>query len=268
MITKQDRAKILERYNSKEDKIFISNILDKAYRFERENKLIHTNFLNLNEISIISSILNELNVEYFTYSVNEYVNKKCIFFIPDYIYERSDSFFSEFITCIKILPNIKGKLLHKDYMGAIYSLGLKHEMLGDIFAYEDRAYVFCINSVSNYICDNLFKVANQEVKLEKIALDTQEVKSLNVNLISKEYIIPSMRVDALLSVVYNLSRSETKEKIIKGDLYINDKNIFYPNTILKKDDIVSLKKCGKLKMGDLLRKTKSENLVVNVFKFN
>lgn len=267
MIDKKQKAKILERYENKDDKILISNVLDKAYKFEKENKLVYTNFFNLSELNIVSSVSNELKVQYHIYSVNEYINKKCIFFIPDYISDLSDEFFNQYVNCIKIIPNVKGKLLHKDYMGAIYSLGIKNEMIGDIFAYEDMAYVFCISSITDFICDNLFKVANQEVKTEVIGLESEEVKILKINLIEKEYIVASMRVDAILSEVYSLSRSETKEKITKGDLFINDKNIFYPNTILKEGDIVSFKRCGKLKIGSIVRKTKSGNLVLNVFKY-
>lgn len=267
MIDKKQKIKILERYNLKEEKMLISNILDKVYKFEKENKLLHTSFLNLSEINILSSILNELGVYYYIYAINEHMTKKCIFFIPDYICEYSYELFNQYINCIKITPNVKGKLLHKDYMGAIYSLGLKREMIGDIFVCEDVAYVFCINTITDYICDNLFKVANQEVKLDVVSLDCEEIKNLKVNYIEKEYIVVSMRTDAILSVVYNLSRSEVKDKIVKGDLYINDKNIFYPNTNLKVGDIVSLKRCGKLKVGDIIRKTKSDNLVLNVFKY-
>ena len=93
MISKEQKAKILERFYEKEEKILISNVLDKAYKFEKENKLTFTNFLNLNEISILSSILNELQVNYYIYSINEHMNKKCIFFLPDYIYDCSSEFF-------------------------------------------------------------------------------------------------------------------------------------------------------------------------------
>ncbi len=252
-----NKAKILERFNNKQEKIFVSNILDKAYRFEKENKLLYTNFLNLNELSIATSILNEINIKYYTYCEN----KKIIFFIPEYI-RADDEFFNNIINCIKIIPNVKGKLKHKDYMGAIYSLGLKNEMIGDIFAYEDMAYVFCMSVVTEYIKNNLSKVANQEISLEIINL--KEVKNLNTNFVSKEYIVASLRIDIILSVVYKLGRKEAKEKITKGDLFINDKNIFYPDTIVKENDIVSLKKCGKIKIGKVCRKTKNGNIVLNI----
>lgn len=52
MFTREKRAKILESYENKEEKILISNILDKAFRFDKENKVIYTNFLNLHELDL------------------------------------------------------------------------------------------------------------------------------------------------------------------------------------------------------------------------
>ena len=266
MMTRNDKIKILERLENKEEKILISNILDKAYRYERENKLFHTNFLNLYELQISTKILDSLNITYYVYTTNESADKKVIFFLPDYI-QITDDFFEEYINCIKIIPNIKNKLLHKDYMGAIYSLGIKHEMIGDIFASSNFAYVFCMKNIADYLLNNLFKVANQEVILKNIPLTLDEVKNLSFNLEEKEYIIPSLRVDALLSNIYNLSRNNVKDKILAGDLYINDRNIFYPNTLIKENDIVSFKRAGKLKVGSTIRKTKSDNIVIKIFKY-
>ena len=63
MFTREKRAKILESYENKEEKILISNILDKAFRFDKENKVIYTNFLNLHELDLANRVLNELKVE-------------------------------------------------------------------------------------------------------------------------------------------------------------------------------------------------------------
>lgn len=266
MFTREKRAKILESYENKEEKILISNILDKAFRFDKENKVIYTNFLNLHELDLANRVLNELKVSFSIYSPNEYCNKKVIFFIPDYI-ENSDQIYNDAISCLKIIPNIKNKLIHKDYMGGIYSLGIKNEMIGDIFACDEHAYVFCMKSVTSYLITNLYKVGNQEVKLEEIDLSSKEISDISVNLVKKEYIIPSLRIDAILSEVYNLSRMQTKEKILKGNLFLNDRNMFYPHVQVKENDIVSFKKCGKMKVGKTVRKTKSDNFVIEIYKF-
>ncbi len=115
--------------------------------------------------------------------------------------------------------------------------------------------------------NNLFKVSNSEVKTQILSINLNEIISLNIETIKKEYIIPSNRVDACVSTIYNISRSETKNKINKGDLYINDKNIFFNDTKLQQDDIVSFRGCGKFKYDKILRNTKSGNLVVQIYKY-
>lgn len=268
MITREKKAKILERFQNKDEKMLISNLLDKAYQFEREDKLFYTTFFNLHELKLATAVLNETGIPYTIFSINEQMQKKIIFFLPEYMIDIKESVFAEYVKCIKITQNSKEKLRHQDYMGAIYSLGIKNEMIGDIFVLEKSAYVFCMKSVANYLLEQLWKVAKQEVKTKIISFEDEEIKNLKLNFITKEYIVASLRVDAILSVVYQLSRKEAKEKIIKGDLWINDRNIFYPNELLKNGDIVSLRKCGKLKMGEIVRKTRSENYVVLVSKYS
>ena len=268
MIDKSVKQELLKSIKDKEEKILISSIIDKAVKFEKTNTLGFSNFLNLNELSDVKKILDYLRVDYMIFSPNQDIEKKNIAFIPDYLEDSKEKVFADNISCIKVIPNIKNKLLHKDYMGAIYSLGVKREYIGDIIAKSDVAYFFCMKNVEKYFLLNLNLVGKQEVKLEIIDILSDEIKKLSLNITEKTYIIPSFRVDALLSEVYNLSRSEVKEKIQKGDLYINDKNIFYPNTIIKYGDIISFRRCGKLKIGEKIRETKSSNIVIQIFKYN
>ena len=268
MITKQAKQKILETIKDKDERILISGILDKAIKFEKTDSLFFSNFLNLNEFDMIERVLNHFKIKFYEFYANKDCEKRNIAFIPDYLLESKDNLFSEHVSCIKIISNSKGKLFHKDYMGAIYSLGIRREYIGDIILNENVAYFFCMNSVKDYFILNLLSVGKYDVITEVVDIFSNEVEKLSFNFIEKEYIIPSYRVDALLSEVYNLSRSEVKDKIIKGDLYINDKSIFYPNTLVTSGDIISFKRCGKLKVGEEVRKTKSNNIVLKVFRYS
>lgn len=267
MITKEIKSKVLERFENRDERSLISNILDKAYRFTKTDKLEYTNFLNLNEYNVASRILDHLKIEYSTFAPNIYSDKKVIFFLPSYIIPNTN-FFNEYITCIKIIPNVKRKLQHKDYMGTIYNLGIKREVIGDIFVDNDICYFFIINSIKDFVLNNLLKVGNQNVILSEVELDSEEVNNISINIIEKEYIVPSLRVDAICSTVFNLSRSEIKEKITKGDMYINDKLSYYSSDIINKNDIISLRKCGKIVFKGILRNTKSGNIVINIGRFS
>ena len=268
MIDKGLKIKILENIKDKDERIMISGVLDKAIKFERTDTLAYTNFLNLSELDTAKKILDYFKVKYEIFSVNENIEKKNIFFIPEYLEYKKDDIFKESIACLKVIPNVKGKLQHKDYMGAIYSLGVKREFIGDIILKEDNAYFFCMKKIEEYFVLNLSSVGKQEVSTEEIDIFSDEAKVIGPKFESKEYIVPSLRVDAILSEVYSLSRSEVKEKIVKGDLYINDRNIFYPSTIVNSKDIISFRKCGKFQYIEEIRKTKNLNTVIRIYRYS
>ncbi len=267
MISKQERQKILEKILDKEEKITVANVIDKLNKSYMSDIITYTNFLDLKELNLIIPILNSNKIRYEIFSVNENIEKKILVFLPENYKQNFYDIANEYISCIKIKPNVKGKLKHKDYMGAIYSLGVKRDLIGDIFADDECAHIFIMKSIEDYILTNLTSVGNQEVIVDILDIFNDEVKNLDVSFQSIDIIVPSLRVDAILSELYKLSRSIVKDKISKGDLFINSKNMFFVSEQLKEDDIVSFKKCGKFKMGKVLRKTKSENLYVNIKKY-
>lgn len=267
MVDKRKKREILELIQNKEERIFLSHILDMAMKFEMTEHMAFTYFLNLKELSMVKSALNALEIDYMVFRPNENLERSNILFLPDYLKENVEKICSQNVGCMKIIPSCYKKLFHKDYMGAIYSLGIKHELIGDIVAKENFAYVFYMKSIEEYLKLHLTQVGNQEVKMEEVLLDSEEVKMLSFAQIQKECIIPSMRADALLSEVYHLSRKEAKEKIAKGDLLVNDRMIYFPDFVLKEGDIVSFRRCGKLKVGAKLRETRSNQLVIAIWLY-
>ncbi|MEG1204010.1 MAG: YlmH/Sll1252 family protein [Clostridia bacterium] len=263
MITKKDKNEALIGVLDKDLKLTLSKVLDKAYIFERTDKLQYTNFLNLYQAHKAISILNHLKVDYYVYRVNENAEKCNIFFLPSYIKKGKD-IFNNYISCVKITIKQKGEIKHKDYMGSIYNLGIKSEYIGDIFVNDNSAYVFLMSLVETYILNSLEKVGNQIALLEKIDIKEDKQLPISVKFLEKKVIIASTRIDLLLSHVYKISREDVKEKIKKGEVYINCKNIFSSSENVKESDIISFKKYGKLKVMEFGSKTKNGNIVLKI----
>lgn len=265
MINKGQKQEVLSNIKDKELRMKISNIVDKANKAEVGYKIEATSFLNLNEKNIAIKVLNLLKLQYKVVFLNDFCEKSIIFFIPDYMLEEIN--LENYISCIRIEPKDMTKLKHKDFMGSIYNLGIKEEHIGDIFLNNKYGYVFVTDSVKEYILDNLFNVSNQEVICSEIALDSNEAKSLKIDYIEKNYIIASRRIDVMVSEVYNLGRKESKDKIVAGDLCINSKICINPAQEFKEGDIISFRKCGKFKVGEEIRTTKSGNICICVYKY-
>lgn len=108
LINKED---VLNKYN-KEDRIFLSNILDKINQVENNNYSVITSFLDINEINLASSLLNKFKVRYKIFDINNILERKVIAILCDY---EEDYLFKE-VKCVKIIPKTKNKLQHRDYM--------------------------------------------------------------------------------------------------------------------------------------------------------
>lgn len=267
MIEKELRTKILNRYSKKEEKIFASNIIDLVNKFDFSNHFVHTKFLNLYEKQIAINILNTLDIKYKLALENNEIERNVIFLFSNYEKEQ-EKIICENIKCIKIIPNFKNKIIHKDYMGTIYSIGIEQNMIGDIFANNENGYVFIFNESVKYFENNLLSVGKSSVKLEVKEVDDKEICNLKNNYKEIKISVKSLRVDLMLSEIYNLSRNETKLKIENGDLFINSKNVFFVAEEIKENDIISFKRCGKLKIDNFLGTSKSGKFNLNIKIYN
>lgn len=250
--------KLLENKFSVE-KEKISQIIGKIKLSKKNWDNIYTDFLTLNEQELIKYI-----------GFQEDIN---ISFQPEGEMERKIALISPFegeeelkVKVIKIIGNFKfEKVNHRDYLGSILGLGIKREKIGDINVYEDGAEALVHEDVLDYIIFNLTKVRHTGVKTIEINLKDMR-KSLE-NLKEKTINITSLRADAVISGVFNISRTKSSAFIKSGDVKVNNIITTDPSILIKDNSIITLRGYGKAKFGEVLSTTKKERLVVTVYKY-
>ena len=75
-------------------------------------------------------------------------------------------------------------------------------------------------------------------------VSTDEISS-HQEMIDKDGIITSNRLDSVIACVYRLSRSQSLELIRADRVFVNGKNIQTPTYICKPDDIISVRGHGR-----------------------
>lgn len=220
--------------------------------------ITHTSFLSLSEQSYFYSILKEEriplsikkynNVSYLLYGGHIEDDRKILFFLPDYVIEEDflkELDEGELISCLYIKPkNIKfsDKLTHRDYLGVLMHLGFKREMFGDILTDGTTGYVFTFKSIANEIKENLTKIKHTFVSCEIIK--PSECK-FTPQFLEKRETISSLRIDCIISNVFNLSRRESQELISKENVFVNGMTMMNNSYLLKENDRVSIRGYGK-----------------------
>lgn len=168
------------------------------------------------------------------------------------------------IRCVEIKPVNKkfaDKLSHRDFLGGLINLGIKRELLGDIIIFENSAYLFCLDKISNYIKDNLSRVRHTTVEVNEV--DAPPVKAVEPKG-AEEMVIASLRVDVAVCQVYNLSRNECAKLFETDKVFINSRKLESRSYQLKEGDMVSVRGYGRFQFVSVVRKTKKDRLVAEM----
>lgn len=165
---------------------------------------------------------------------------------------------------VKITNKSKfNKLSHKDYLGAIMSLGIEREKFGDLRVIDDFAIVPIYEEVIDYIFCSLDKVGKSPVSVEEIF----EENLPKINFLESIIIVPSLRLDNIVSKLANISRGKAVDIIDSGKVLID-----YSKSIEKSKDIkdgqrITISGVGKFIIGEIIGNTKSGRYKVKINKF-
>ncbi|MBR3150312.1 MAG: hypothetical protein IKF64_09080 [Eubacterium sp.] len=239
-----------------DEEILTSRLEDLSRRAYERNYAVFSDFLNLEEISKLSSLLLPSKHTLFGgYDGAE----RCVAGFGDDI---KDCDFP--IVCVEISPlqqKFADKLSHRDFLGALMNTGINRNTLGDIIINDNTGYLFCLKSISEYVTDNLTRIKHTTVSCKIIdALPDCAKKAPE----DRELIVPSMRADAVISALYHLSRNDAKTLFSQDKVFVNHRQIASGSHILKDGDTVSVRGFGKFTVREQLRSTKKERLVIRI----
>jgi len=155
------------------------------------------------------------------------------------------------------------KLEHKDFLGAIMSLGIKRELLSDLILKEQTCYFLTNNTIASLIEENLPKVGKNPIKFQYA--QKEEIPQIDFEYI--DILSSSMRLDGIISSLCKFSRSEAVEKIEKKEVSINYIVKSEKSLVIKENDVISIRKFGKYILEGELGKSKKDKLRLRFKKF-
>ncbi len=149
------------------------------------------------------------------------------------------------------------ELTHRDFFGSVMALGLRREVLGDIIVYDNCAYLYCMESVSAYLSENLTQVKHTTVACREVAQPPVESVALPE---AEEFVVASERLDAVIASVYNLSRSVCKDVVEQCKVSVNSILVCNPSRTLEQGDTVSVRGKGRFIYEGICRETRKGKL--------
>lgn len=256
-----------EKYNDSEECLLISKIQDKIKFTKTKNKITYTDFLNIQERSIVEKFLKTENCKYFSYGGNKNSERVIIVFYPEKIDEdMAKKNLQNILSVIKIDNTKEEAYEHRVYLSAVMKLGLKREKIGDIIVNESGAEIVVFEENLGYILNGLQQLTRFR-KSEFSVLNINELSNHELKFEEYTIIVSSIRLDCFVSELAKCSRTKAEEYIELGKVFINSVEELKSSKKIIAGDIITIRGKGKFIFQNVIKETSKNRFVIEIKKY-
>jgi RNA-binding protein YlmH len=250
----------------KETSILFARFADLFHQCETKNQIVCTEFLSVYEQTIFQQFAEQnKHVQYELTGGYELAERKIVCFLP--VWEDVETFSDFPFRVIRISPKCSRfvqECTHRDYLGALMSLGLERNRFGDVIVHDHEAFVVCKEEILSYVCKNLRQVRHMFVVCRESDFENLQFRFQYQTLTGT---VASLRLDCIIAFAFRLSRGKVIDALRAEKIFINGRVALHPDYLVKEGDILSLRNYGKCKFISVDSRTKKGREVVTLYKY-
>lgn len=258
-----DGTMIEEQFRSSEDRLIAKRTLDLVSQTLQTADPQSMGFLNPAEQDVVRSTLHRVpDVRYVMFGGYRGAERKRVIILPSYFLNEYLDFH---VGAIEIIPEADGEMVaHGDYLGAILSLGLNRDRVGDIIVCADRAQVFVDAALLQHIEAALTRVGRFRASARSIDPDRVEVVPQRVEEIERT--VASLRLDSVAAAGYSTSRTHMTREIKARQVKLNWSLVLKPDTEVEVGDVISISGRGRVVLEEVLGETRKGRVRIRLKK--
>ena len=242
-----------------DEKLLFSKALDRALLCEKKGFPSFSPFLDPLKCEKFAAIIEREGICHVSsYGGALDCERKMLSFYNDYDTVEEADFP---IDALEILHN-NSKLTHRDFLGSVLGCGVNRERVGDVFIFPNKAIIFLEREISDFVCGALDKVGNTPVERAIIKDDFLLAPFNEGNM--KDITVASMRLDAIVGAVWNLSRGKAAKLIEAEKAFVNWQCAKSTSKLINEGDTITLRGHGRAIIEAVNGRTKKDNISVSV----
>lgn len=253
-----DKNEFLKCFQNEDSSIL--NLHDKILLAERSGKIICTNEFYTPEVwTKVLQLKSKLGINISTYGVFEEAERRILVF---------NDFENEVNYPIKVFKIVNKskfkKLMHKDFLGGLMSLGLKREKLGDLVVKDDVCFGIIFEDMYHYVKNSLNSIGKNPCEIEEVDFSTvlPEPEFRNETVIST-----ALRLDCIISALTGLSRSKSIDLISSKKVLLNYQDKNEKDTVVDMNSTITIRGYGKYRVMNIVGQSGSGRLKINIKKY-
>ena len=241
-----------------EDRLLLARILDKYDQMERRSIPSATEFLSQREQAMAVALLNTAAIRgcYALDGGYESAERKIITFQPEW----AEGTPGELAFLRAQFHGGDSRLTHRDILGSLMGLGITRERVGDILICDHSADVVVSSSMGEFLLREWSEAGRVRLTVTEIGREellVPEVKTQRV-----QDTVSSMRLDAVVSAAFAMSRGRAAELIAAGKVSLDHVPCEKPDKPVGESAVITARGFGKAVVRECERVSKKGRIIL------
>lgn len=241
-----------------------ARFFDKVEQSGKYHEAVFTAFLSPVEADVCEKLLWQCHapVSAMTFGGHESSEYKMYGLVPDYLTIAPEDFPIELIVA-KVTAKTHD-LTHRDVLGSLMALGFSRNRIGDLWVGAEDIQILCDRDMAGYILNNLERIGRYKVNCETKPLSQLELPESETEVLFKT--VSGLRLDAILSAGFNLSRGSALDLIEGEKVKVNHLPVVKGSHILKEGDLIACRGKGRMILTQVDGVTKKDRIKITLTK--
>ncbi|WP_088005765.1 RNA-binding protein [Indiicoccus explosivorum] len=216
-----------------------------------------TDFLDPRERFIVKSVIGSSGILMAGDGKFPAAERQRVLLYPDYLEPAEEDFK---ILVFQINYHTKFVTLeHRDVLGSLMGLGLGRGKFGDIRVADGTIQFAAAEEISQYVKTNFVTAGKTKIGLELVEEEEQLIVQTE-EWAEETMTVSSMRLDAVLASVFNLSRQKASALVSGGRVKVNWTVTEQPAFELHESDLLSVRGFGRIRIVMIEGRTKKDKV--------
>jgi len=247
-------------FREAEDRLQFAKALDRLKAAQYKNHATFTDFMNPQRGVMFLQRFSKMGATAQVHGGHQDAERVMLGFAPPHMDEPlAGKHFPIVPLMIKYNSKFSRQLTHRDFLGAVLGLGLDRGKIGDIQLTESGAVMYVASEVADYITENLLEVGRTTVTVSTYT-QAPEIEAAGTQ---KRITVASMRLDAVISVAFHLSRGKAAT-LIEGEKVFVNWAVAKKTLQLSEGDIVTIRGTGRVRIDSISGPTKKDRVAVMI----
>ncbi|MBR3704373.1 MAG: hypothetical protein IKM11_02670 [Oscillospiraceae bacterium] len=246
-----------------EDKLLLARIWDKYEQMERRGIPTATVFLTAREQLMAQTLLSTMGIRtgYRFDGGFDDAERKLLLFLPDW----AEDFDDEIAFVRAAFHGADSTLTHRDILGSLMGLGITREKLGDILISPHSADVMVSPTLTDFLLREWSSAGRVRLSVTQIARD--EICESEVKITQVSDTVSSLRLDAVVSSAFSMSRGKAAELIAAGKVSLDHTPCIKGDKTVGQDSVITARGFGKAVVRECSRISKKGRIILLIDRY-